>query len=84
VGLQRQIPSSQKGAPLSEEVRQRLEQARSRSEWFPETPPVLMPYLGSLDEFGNTAVQDGALIPIEPHSILAQKAKYALSDIGLR
>ena len=69
---------------MSEEVRQRIIQSKTGREWFPTTPPVLMPYLADLDDFGNTAVQDGALIPIEPQSMLAQEAKYALSDLGLR
>jgi porin len=84
VGLGQQIPSPQRGAPMSEEVRERIIKSKTEREWFPRTPPVLMPYLGSLDDFGNTAVQDGALIPIEPQSLLAQQAKYALSDLGLR
>jgi porin len=84
VGLGQQIPSSAKGAPMSEESRQRIIQSKTGREWFPTTPPVLMPYLGSLDDFGNTAIQEGALIPIEPHSMLVQDAKYALSELGLR
>lgn len=84
VGLEQQIPSSAKGAPMPDETRQRILQSKTGREWFPTTPPVLMPYLGGLDDFGNTAVQDGALIPVEPQSLLAQKAKYALSDLGLR
>ena len=84
VGLRQQIPSPQKGAPMSEEVRQRILQSKTGREWFPSTPPVLMPYLGGVDDFGNTAVQEGALIPIEPQSLLAQRAKYAISDLGLR
>ena len=69
---------------MSEEVRQRIIQSKTDREWFPTTPPVLMPYLAGVDEFGNTAVQDGALIPVEPQSLLAQQAKYALSELGLR
>jgi porin len=84
VGLGQQIPSPTRGSPMSEEVRQRIIQSKTGREWFPTTPPVLMPYLADLDDFGNTAVQDGALIPIEPQSMLAQEAKYALSDLGLR
>lgn len=84
VGLGQQIPSPAKGASMPEETRQRILQSKTGREWFPTTPPVLMPYLGGLDDFGNTAVQEGALIPVEPQSLLAQKAKYALSDLGLR
>jgi hypothetical protein len=68
VGLGQQIPSPAKGAPMSEEARQRIMQSKTGREWFPTTPRVLMPCLGSLDDFGNTAIQEGALIPIEPHS----------------
>jgi porin len=82
--LGQQVPSPVRGASVSDEVRARIAQSKTGREWFPTTPPELMPYLGGLDDFGNTAFQDGALIPIEPQSLLAQKAKYALSDIGLR
>jgi porin len=84
VGLGQQIPSPQKGASMPDEVRQRIIQSKTGREWFPNTPPVLMPYLAGIDDFGNTAVQEGALIPIEPQSLLAQKAKYAASELGLR
>ena len=84
VGLGHQIPSPAKGAAMSKEVRQRIVQSKTDREWFPSTPPVLMPYLAGLDDFGNTALQEGALSPREPQSMLAQKAKYALSEVGLR
>jgi porin len=83
-GLGHQIPASPKGSPMPEEIQQRIQQSKTGREWFPATPPVLAPYLGGLDDFGNTAVQPGALIPIEPQSLLAQQAKYAVSDVGLR
>jgi porin len=84
VGLGQQIPSPRKGAPMSEEVRQRIVRSKTGREWFPRTPPLLMPYLADLDDFGNTAVQQGPLISVEPQSLLAQQAKYALSELGLR
>ena len=83
-GLQHQIPNPAKGTPVPPEIRERIVDSKTGREWFPVTPPVLMPYLGSLDEFGNTAVQDGALIPLDPHSMLAQQGKYALSELGYR
>ena len=43
-----------------------------------------MPYLGSLDEFGNTAIQPGAVFAPDPLSERAQEAKYWLSTRGLR
>src|SRR5262249_36754059 len=63
--LQKQIPTTPKGKPLPESVQKRIAESKIGPEWFPTTPPILMPYLGSLDEFGNTAVQPGAAIPIE-------------------
>jgi len=84
LGLGQQIPSPQRGAPMPAEVQQRIARSKTGREWFPVTPPVLMPYLANLDDFGNTAFQEGALIPIEPQSLPAQQAKYALSDLGLR
>ncbi len=84
VGLGQQIPTPRKGTPMSEEVRQRIRQSKTAREWFSTTPPELAPYLANVDEFGNTAVQEGALIPVEPQGLLAQKGKYALSELGLR
>jgi porin len=84
LGLEQQIPSPQRGVPVSEEVQRRISESKTGREWFPATPPALAPYLGSLDDFGNTAIQPGALIPIEPQSLLAQQVKYAASEIGLR
>jgi hypothetical protein len=55
VGLKKQIPKTPRGAPQSDEVRERIAASGSShetAEWFPVAPPVLMPYLGSLDEFG--------------------------------
>src|SRR5262249_19526816 len=69
---------------IPESVQKRIIESKIGPEWFPTTPPILMPYLGSLDEFGNTAVQPGAAIPIEPHSLLAEKMKSAASELGLR
>lgn len=43
----------------------------------------MMPYLANLDDYGNTAIQPGALFDFEP-VVPAQAAKYALSDVGLR
>jgi porin len=87
VGAGRQIPAPTKGAPQSEDVRQRIVESKSGQEtlqWFPATPPVLAPYLGNLDDFGNTAVQPGAFLPTEPLSQVAQAGKYGLSGLGLR
>jgi porin len=83
-GLRQQIPVAPKGAPMSDEVRQRILESKTGQQWFPTTPPVMMPYLANLDEYGNTAIQPGPLFAIEPFSAAAQAAKYWLSDLGLR
>jgi len=87
LGLEQQIPVAPKGATMGDEVRQRIAESKLGQEglqWFPATPPVLMPYLGNLDEFGNTAIQPGAVFSTDPLSQLAQAGKYALSGVGLR
>jgi porin len=84
LGLDRQIPALQRGTPVPDEVRQKVIDSKAGREWFPSTPPVLGPYLGGMDEFGNTAVQPGALVTFAPVSLLPQKAKYAASEVGLR
>jgi carbohydrate-selective porin OprB len=84
VGLGQQIPVSPKGAPMSDEVRQRILESKTDRQWFPTTPPVLMPYLANLDEYGNTAIQPGPVFSIEPFSEAAQSLKYGASELGLR
>jgi hypothetical protein len=84
IGLQQQIPSAPKGTPQSEEVRRRIIESKTGREWFPPTPPELMPYLANLDEYGNTAIQPGAVFSVEPLSQGVQAGKYALSEAGLR
>ena len=84
LGLSQQIPSSPKGTPMPDDVRQRILDSKTGRFWFPPTPPVLMPYLANLDEYGNTAIQPGALLPFEPFGAAAQAAKYSASQIGLR
>jgi len=86
-GLSQQVPVTPKGTPQSADVRERIAASKSGLEglqWFPATPPVLMPYLANLDEFGNTAIQSGAVFPTDPLSRWAQAGKYALSGEGLR
>ena len=87
VRVERQFPAPTKGAPQSEDVRQRIVASKSSQEklqWFPATPPVLAPYLGNLDEFGNTAIQPGGVFSKDPLSRMAQASKYWLSGLGLR
>jgi porin len=87
VGLQQQIPIAPKGAPLADEVLRRIAESKAGQEglqFLPATPPVLMPYLGNLDEEGNTAIQPGPLLATDPPDQFAQAAKYWLSGLGLR
>ncbi|MFO1461948.1 MAG: carbohydrate porin [Verrucomicrobiota bacterium] len=79
-----QIPSPPRGAPQADEVRQRISDSKSGREWFPSTPPVLPAYLANIDEFGNTALQPGALFNLAPVSSALQSAKMELSEAGLR
>ena len=55
-----------------------------RFQWFPATPPPLMPYLASFDEHGNTALRPGPLIDVVPFEPLVQGGKYWLAEQGLR
>ena len=87
VGLQRQTPDPLPGASLPPEVSGRLQGAREGAppfQFFPAVPPRLMPYLGSLDEFGNTALRPGALFNFVPLDAPVTGAKYWLSEYGLR
>jgi len=86
-GLSRQIPVPTRGAQMPEAVQQRVQQSRESAgelQWFPATQPRMMPYLASNDEYGNTAIRPGALIPFTPLDQFPQQAKYWLSEIGLR
>jgi hypothetical protein len=83
-GLLKQIPTTLKGTPQSDDVRQRILESKAGREWFPTTPPTLMPYPANLDEYGNTAIQQGAVWQSDPLSRVAQAGKYALSEAGLR
>ena len=86
-GLGKQIPAEPKGEPAPDEVTRGIGVSKSEPrdwKWFPATPPVLMPYLASMDEYGNTTVQSGAVFPEDPLSRYPQAAKYWLSNIGLR
>src|SRR5262245_4414338 len=84
ISLRRQIPTGPKGAPQPQDVRERILESKAPREWFSPTPPMLKPYLANLDEYGNTAIQPGAVFAVEPLSQAAQAAKYAISEAGLR
>src|SRR5215475_11008701 len=45
VGLGQQVPSTPKGAQMPEPLRERVAESKIGRQWFPTTPPVLMPYL---------------------------------------
>lgn len=86
-GLKYQIPASTKGTKMSDEVRQRLQESRegvTKFQWFPAIQPPLMSYLASQDEYGNTALRPGALIPVVTMEPVLQGTKYWLSEQGLR
>ena len=79
----RHVPGQRRGKKVSDK---RLELLRggggAECAWFSAKQPGLAPYLSSLDEYGNTAVQPGALIADDPVSAAAQRLKYALSNRG--
>lgn len=87
IGLQHQTPDPVQGAKVPEDVLQRKAQAGRAAEpaqFFPAVAPRLMSYLASLDEYGNTTLRPGALIPFVPLDPLVQGAKYWLAEHGLR
>ena len=87
IGLEYQIPQPVRGTQVPEPVQQRLKEAQQQqtsTELFPAAQPSLMPYLGSSDELGNTAIRPDPLIPSMPWDALMQGAKYELSQYGLR
>lgn len=85
--LIRQLPQVLPGSRPPSVVRSRHEAALSDVsgfEFLPATPPLLPPYLTSLDEFGNTALKPGALLPPLPLDRWLQNGKFELSDYGFR
>ncbi len=87
LGLENQIPNPVKGAATPKEVLHRTESSRAEQQefrLFPRAQPRLMPYLASMDEFGNTAANPGALVPVFPLESLVQGVKFELSEIGIR
>lgn len=83
-GLRNQIPTTSRGTPQPDAVRERIVESKTGRVWFPTTPPLLMPYLAGVDEQGNTDFQPGALFPEDPLSKYPQELKYWLSDLGIR
>jgi porin len=82
--LDRQIPNPTAGSSMPLELLQRLHKDTNGFQFFSAVPPQLMPYLGSQDEYGNTAIRPGALFSIGPLDGLVQGGKYWLSEYGFR
>jgi porin len=82
---QQQVPAVRRGTKASAERAERLRGGeRTGVAWFSSAQPGLAPYLSGLDEYGNTAVQPGALFPDAPLSHAVQPLKYTLADYGFR
>src|ERR1035438_389158 len=87
IGLQYQVPQPARGTQVPEAVQERIKEAQQEqtgTELFPAAQPSLMPYLGSSDELGNTAMRPDPLVATTPWDALMQGAKYELSQYGLR
>lgn len=79
-----QISNPTAGASLPLDIMQRSHPGTNGFQFFPSTPPPLMPYLAGVDEFGNSAIRPGALFFLTPLENPVQRAKYRLSDYGFR
>lgn len=95
-GARWQIPTHQKGASLSDAVTARKlaayqeEQRKAKPSspenawiWFPANQPPMGKTIGSIDQFGNTALQPGALIRRDPVSEGVQQFKSLVSNGGM-
>lgn len=80
---QRQVPKTRRGTKASDTRGDRLRGGAGEGvEWFSSKQPGLAPYLSGLDEYGNTAVQPGAVFANDPVSHGVQRLKYTLADYG--
>jgi porin len=87
ISITNQIPSPNPGTPIPGPVQERERNQRAgrdQFQFFPPFSPQLASYLASVDQFGNTALKPGALIPRAPNDIFPQRAKYWASEVGLR
>lgn len=87
VGIESQVPTPARGLNVPAVVQGRQAAARVGHEqfrFFPDYQPELKPYLGSQDEYGNTAIRPGPVIPSTPLDIAVQQGKYWLSERGFR
>ena len=87
IKMEYQVPEPARGTQVPEPVQARLRQTQQEqigTELFPAAQPSLMPYLGSSDELGNTAIRPNSLFLDTPWDPLMQRVKYELSQYGLR
>jgi hypothetical protein len=87
ISVTNQVPSPSPGTPIPALVQEREQEQRADREtlqFFPPFSPQLAPYLGSVDQFGNSALKSGALLPPTPFDAVPQRAKYWASEVGLR
>ena len=85
IGVEHQIPEPARGTSMPKDIQQRARKNAVGFQFFPATPPPLMPYLASQDEYGNTAIRPGALFPaFTPLEGPVQEVKYRLSEYGFR
>lgn len=92
---QAQIPTHKRGSILDDRVLER-QKAAHVEEWdrhtkiskpcvpvlFPANQPPMGKSLATIDQFGNTAIQPGAILKKGPITDLNQKIKYYLSNYG--
>ena len=80
---QQQVPKARRGTKAPDLRADRLRGAAGEGfEWFSSRQPGLAPYLSSLDEYSNTAIQPGAVFTNDPISRGVQRLKYTLADYG--
>ena len=87
ISVTNQVPSPSPGTPVPGPVQEREQNQRAGRDtlqFFPPFSPQLAPYLGSVDQFGNSALKPGALFPSTPLDAVAQRTKYWASEVGLR
>jgi porin len=84
IGLERQIPDPTAGSSMPSELLERSRTGTNEFQFFSTSPPPLMPYLASQDDFGNTAIRPDALFFLVPLEGPVQGGKYWLSEYGFR
>jgi porin len=84
VGLKQQVPNPTRGASMPPALLERISRGTNGFQFFSASPPPLMPYLSSQDEYGNTAIRPDALFFFVPLEGPVQGTKYWLSEYGFR